>query len=57
LTASPSEDFTEDDIWLYSLSLKDKELAPLLRHINAKRPGMLPDVVCKQLAKWSDNDR
>lgn len=52
-----TDDFDERHIWLYSLALRDKELAPLLRQLDAKCPGMLPDVVRKQLAKWADNDR
>jgi hypothetical protein len=43
-------------IWLYSLAIRDKELAPLLRHMDAKCPNMLPAIVRKRLAKWADND-
>lgn len=57
LTASPSDEFEEGDIWLYSLALRDKELAPLLRQLDAKCPGMLPEIVRQRLAKWADNDR
>jgi hypothetical protein len=57
LTASPSDEFTEDDIWLEALAIRDKELAPLLRQLDDRCPGMLPDIVLKQLAKWADNDR
>ena len=57
LTASTSDEFTKEDIWLYSLAIRDKELAPLLRHLDAKCPGMLPEAVQKRLAKWADNDR
>lgn len=57
LTASTSDEFTEDDILLEALAVRDKELAPLLRHLDAKCPGMLPDMVQKRLAKWADNDR
>lgn len=52
-----SVDFDERHIWFYSLSLKDKELAPLLRQLDTKCPGMLPDIVRERLAKWADNDR
>lgn len=58
LTAEGTTDeYDERHIWLYSLALRDKELAPLLRQLDAKCPGMLPDVVQKRLAKWADNDR
>lgn len=52
-----TDDFDERHIWFYAASMRDKELAPLLRHIDAQCPGMLPDVVQKRLAKWADNDR
>lgn len=57
LTTSMSDEFDRDDIWLYSFAIRDKELAPLLRQIESKRPGMLPDVVRERLVKWADNDR
>lgn len=47
----------ERRIWIYSLAVRDKELAPLLRHINAKCPGMLPEVVLERLTEWADNDK
>lgn len=50
-------DFDERHIWFYSLSMRDKELAPLLRQLDSRCPGMLPDVVQQRLAKWADNDR
>lgn len=52
-----TDEYDERHVWLYSLALRDKELAPLLRHMDAKCPGMLPDIVQKRLAKWADNDR
>lgn len=55
--AGTSDEFDERHIWLYSLALRDKELAPLLRQLDAKCPGMLPDIVQQRLAKWADNDR
>lgn len=58
LTAKGTTDeYDERHIWLYSLALRDKELAPLLRQLDAKCPGMLPDIVRDRLAKWADNDR
>ena len=58
LTAPDTTDnFDERHIWLYAASMRDKELAPLLRQIDARCPDMLPDVVQKRLAKWADNDR
>ncbi|MBS0503430.1 MAG: hypothetical protein JSS55_06420 [Proteobacteria bacterium] len=58
LTAKGTVDeYDERHIWLYSLALRDKELAPLLRQLDAKCPGMLPDIVRDRLAKWADNDR
>lgn len=50
------DDFDERHIWLYSLALRDKELAPLLRQLQIKCPGMLPAVVQKRLARCADND-
>ncbi len=58
LTAEGTTDeYDERHIWLYSLALRDKELAPLLRQLDAKCPDMLPDIVRERLAKWADNDR
>lgn len=57
MTSHTAEEFTKDDILFEALAIRDKELAPLLRHIDTKCPGMLPEVVRKQLKKWSDNDR
>lgn len=58
LTAKDTDDeYDERHLWLYSLALRDKELAPLLRQLDAKCPGMLPDIVRDRLAKWADNDR
>lgn len=58
LTAKGTTDeYDERHIWLYSLALRDKELAPLLRQLDAKCPGMLPEVVRQRLARWADNDR
>lgn len=58
LTAKGTDDeYDERHIWLYSLALRDKELAPLLRQLDAKCPGMLADVVRQRLARWADNDR
>lgn len=57
MTSHTAKEFTKDDIMFEALAIRDKELAPLLRHIDGKRPGMLPQIVCKQLKKWSDNDR
>ena len=48
-----TEEYDERHIWLYSLALRDKELAPLLRQLDTKCPGMLPDVVQQRLAKWA----
>lgn len=57
LTAKGTDDeYDERHIWLYSLALRDKELAPLLRQLDAKCPDMLPDIVRQRLAKWADND-
>lgn len=50
-------EYDERHIWFYSLALRDKELAPLLRQLDAKCPDMLPDIVRQRLAKWADNDR
>lgn len=55
--AGTTDEFDERHIWLYSLALRDKELAPLLRQLDSKCPGMLPEVVQQRLAKWADNDR
>ena len=55
--AGTTNEHDERHIWLYSLALRDKELAPLLRHLDSKCPNMLPDVVRMRLAKWADNDR
>jgi hypothetical protein len=52
-----TEEYDERHIWLYSLALRDKEVAPLLRHLDARCPGMLPNIVRDRLAKWPDNDR
>jgi len=52
-----TDDYDERHIWLYSLALRDKELAPLLRQLDVKCPDMLPDTVRDRLAKWADNDR
>jgi hypothetical protein len=57
LSPSTSDEINDDDIWFYSLAIRDKELAPLLRHIDAKCPGMLPEIVQQRLEKWADNDR
>ncbi len=58
LTAKGTTDeYDERHIWLYSLALRDKQLAPLLRQLDAKCPDMLPDIVRDRLAKWADNDR
>ncbi len=57
LTARGTVDgYDERHIWLYSLALRDKELAPLLRQLDVKCPDMLPDIVRQRLAKWADND-
>ena len=57
VTAKGAEEWNDErHIWLYSSALRDKELAPLLRQLNAKCPGMLPDIVQKRLAEWADND-
>jgi hypothetical protein len=53
LTAKGTDDeYDERHIWLYSLALRDKELAPLLHQLDAKCPNMLPDIVHQRLAKW-----
>ena len=58
LTAKEADEEDADQhIWLYSLALRDSELAPLLRQLNASCAGMLPDVVRQRLAKWADNDK
>jgi hypothetical protein len=58
LTAKGAADeYDERHIWLYSLALRDKELTPLLRQLDAKCPGMLPEIVRQRLARWADNDR
>ena len=55
LTAKDTDDeYDERHIWLYSSALRDKELAPLLRQLDAKCPDMLPDIVKDRLAKWAD---
>ena len=51
------DDYDERHIWLYSLALRDKQLAPLLRQLDVKCPGMMPEIVHERLAKWADNDR
>jgi hypothetical protein len=56
LTASGTDDeYDKRHIWLYSSALSDKELAPLLRRLDAKCPNMLPLVVRERLASWHDN--
>lgn len=58
LTAKDTDDqYDEGHIWLYSSALRDKELAPLLRQLDAKCPDMLPGIVKDRLAIWADNDR
>ncbi|WP_338446491.1 hypothetical protein V5F89_01460 [Pelagerythrobacter marensis] len=52
-----TEEYDERHIWLYSLALRDKELAPLLRQLDTKCPGMLPEVVRQRLAEWADRHR
>jgi hypothetical protein len=53
LTAKGTEDeYDERHIWLYSLALRDQELAPLLRQLDAKCPNMLPGIVHQRLVKW-----
>jgi hypothetical protein len=54
--AGTTDEFDERHIWLYSLALRDKDLVPLLRQLDAKCPGMLPDIVRERLARWGDND-
>lgn len=51
-----AEEYDERHIWLYSLALRDKELAPLLRQLDVKCPDMLPPIVRDRLTKWADND-
>jgi len=46
-----TDDYDERHIWLYSLALRDKELTPLLRQLDAKYPDMMPDFVRQHLAK------
>lgn len=57
LTAKDTTDeYDKRHIWLYSLALRDKELAPLLRQLDIKCPDMLPPIVQDRLTKWADND-
>ena len=46
-----TDDYDDRHIWLYSLALRDKELAPLLRQLDAQCPDMIPDMVRQRLAK------
>ncbi len=52
-----TNEYDERHIWLYSLALRDKELAPLLRQLDTKCPGMLPDIVRQRLARWAGDER
>jgi len=42
----------DDYIWIYSLAIRDEELAPLLHHIRSIYPGKLPKIVERQLDRW-----
>ncbi len=55
LSATGTTDPYDDrHIWLYSLALHDKELAPLFHHIDAVRPGLLPAIIRKRLKRWDE---